>query len=383
MSGLSVNTGSTNNNIINPSVAPKMKFEGKFNYPVITLGSNQHDGGFYSLNGGRSWDAVDTGAYNTEYTVIGANGLGSYMNLSPNLNDVCVWSWISSGGGGGSIKHLSHDGGRTWTDTYYGSSNFEYSHFNKDTNNIYLGGWAGGSQKSIDAGETFTSMTMANSRQPIIFDSSDDENYVYASVLSNAIQRSTNQGFSWTEVSDGGTGSYRIVKCSSSGQYVMSYYGNYNCSVNLSDDYGLTYTQLPNSSEGRADLRRDGSCLIYTAHTVSRIYFSINGGSSWSFIASPWGTNKILTRTDYINKEIYLFSSNNNLIYRVNDDGNNIELVKTLDYNLIAFDTSQYGRGFVYTTYTENDIYFSRNTQTWELIRENDGTNVGRYLMVL
>jgi len=381
MSDLSINTGSTNNNIINPLVTPKLKFEGKFNYPVITLGSNNFDGGLYSLNGGRSWDAPDTLGYTPEYVFIGASGLGSYMNLSSNLNDVCIFSWVASGAGG-SIKHLSHDGGRNWTSTYYGSTNYEYAHFNKDTNNIYLGGWSSGAKKSVDAGETLTTMILDNSRNPILFDSSDDENYVYASYTGNGLQRSTNQGTTWTEVVDGGPGSYRIVKCTADGQYVFGYYGNYSVAVTMSDDYGVTYSTLTNSTESRLDLRRDGSCFMYTAHTVSRIYFSIDQGSNWTFITSPWGSTKVQTRSDYTNGEIYLFTGSSNLIYRVNDDGNDIELVKTLDNTLLTFDASQYGRGFVYTS-TANDIYFSRNSQTWELIREDDGTNVGRYLMIL
>jgi len=388
MSGLSINTGSTNNTIINPLVIPKLKFEGKFNYPVMTLGSNQWDGGLYSINGGRSWDAPDTLEYNPEYTFIIGNGLSSNMNMSPNLTDVCIWSWEQGGGAGDCIRHLSHDAGRNWTSTAFINAKHEYTHWNYDTNNIYLGGWAGGNKKSTDAGDNFTTITMSGGQQAVVFDSSNNENYIYAGMANNeSIQYSTNQGDSWTNVgvSTAGTGNARIVKCTADGQYVIAYYGSYSIEADFSDNYGVSYTNLPNSADAKVEIRRDGSSMMYTSNSTSRIYFSTNQGTSWTFITSPFGNNYSTSfRQDYVNNEIYVWCAGYSTIYRVNDTGDDVELVKTLDYNVNRFETSLYGRGYVYRADApvEGNIYFSRNLQTWELIREGNATNIGVYLSI-
>jgi len=390
MSGLRINTGSTNKTIINPSVTPKFKFEGKFNYPVILLGSNNYDGGVYSLDGGRHWLTIDTLGYDTEQTLLNANAVSSYLNMSPNLLDVCMWSWTQSGSLGGCLKHLSHDAGRTWTTTYYDNAKYQYTHYNYNNNTIYLGGWQGGGLKSTDAGDSFTSLPMLNGIQPLVYDSSDDENYIYAGMTqTKSIQYSTNQGSSWTSisVSTDGSNNARIVKCDGTGQYVFAYYGNYSILLDFSDDYGQTYTPLSNSVNSRGEMKRDGSCFTYISTSTSRIYFSTDQGSSWTYITSPFGNNiSQVYRQDYTNNEIYITCREYPQIYKVNSTGDGLELIKTLNDNVWIFGPSQYGRGYLYTASDsglEGDVYFSRNSQSWELIREKDSTAIGRSPTIL
>jgi hypothetical protein len=261
---------------------------------------------------------------------------------------------------------------------------------NYDTNNIYLGGWQGGGKKSIDAGDTFSTITMANSRQPVIYDSSDDESYIFAGMSqATCIQYSTNQGSSWTEVtiSNNGSNSARVVKCDASGQYVFGYYGTYDIRIDFSNDYGQSFTQLENSANGRPMLKRDASCFTYTSPSTSRIYFSTNQGSSWTYITSPWGSNvNQMQIQDYTNNEIYYYCRGFPQIYKITENNNDLELVKTLDFNVWVLNVSMYGRGFIITeddNGSESNIYFSRNSQTWELIREKDSTNIGRYPTIL
>ena len=216
----------------------------------------------------------------------------------------------------------------------------------------------------------------------IIFDSSDDESYVYAGQANTKIVKySTDQGSNWFDASAGTEGQHTIVKCDSTGQYVLAYYGSGNRGVHLSTDYGISYSAtLTNSVNGLASMKRDGNLIVYCGEPFSNIYYSNNQGSSWSTITNPWGTVKPFFRNDFKNNEIYMYAIGESEIYKFNKDNDGLILVKDTGQSIQVCEPSQYGRGMAFSTVGGTELYYAKNYQTFNKVY--DGTLV-TYIQVL
>lgn len=383
---LKIETSSPNIFRIVPSdVSSKLMLQGDFNYPIIAYGTNiVGGGGGSSYDGGKTWIDASLLSYapTTTWTYLEGGNVGGYTNLSSNGKDVMIWSWPGSA----SIKHLSNDGGRTWTSTYYGgTTNFRWTHWNKNTNNAYIGGWSSANQarKSTDNGVTLT--TLSTGYTTLNFDSADDESYVYgANSNTQNIVISTDQGSSWTAKTVGsGEGDHRVVKCDATGQYVVVYYGNatsHQCSCYVSRDYAATFdAAAPSSAYARVAMTRDAAVIVYDAFADASLFLSNNQGVSWYSVISPFDTSVVFFSEDYVNNTIYAWSRGYNRVYKLNDEKNNFNLFTILDNSVFSFNTSQYGRGFLYSyNIGDTGTFFSRNGQTWEKIRDTAPV----YLMV-
>ena len=316
----------------------------------------------YTLDGGSNWYDGSTGSYTMTYQFLSmTQGAGSRTTVSPNLQDIVIWSL-----GSGVIKHISHDAGETWAWQYFSDSR-EFTHWNKQNNTCYIGGFAVGGLKSTNAGDSFTQMSMGNNA--VCFDSSDDESYVFAGMMNNTTGRSTNQGANWSLISNNGTGDYTVVRCSSSGQYVINFYGARSKQVCFSSNYGASYTALANSTASRATMNRSASIIVYDNPANNRIYISSNQGSSWSYFTSPFGTNVSVTFSpDETTDEVYLWARNDNRLYKINAAKDGVDLVATLPAVVHLLSISSYGRGAAFIAIDQLSVYLSYDKTNWTLV---------------
>jgi hypothetical protein len=372
--------------------ANKLKFLGVVTgVPTLAWGSNSYNGGQYSIDGGRTWVDVDTIEYDTEYTLITDTHLGSYSQISPDQQNIMLWSWLT-GGGSDCIKHLSNDGGVTWTNTFYSSKNYEYTYWNLSSGNGYVGGWANTQgAKTVDNGVTLTEMSSLRNvlgTAPIMFDGADDESIIYSgSAAGKQIGISTDQGTSWdSSIAGGGdAGNFTVVKCSSSGQYVFAYYGTYGRKIWFSNNYASSFIELTDSTNSRPELSRDGNLMVYDdSGSDSSIYVSINKGDTWEKIATPWGSGAdIRFRKEMYTRNIYAFAIGHSEVYKIKEDGTGLELLVDLPNNIFSWAPGQYGKGAIYTKYSAGSgegLYYSKDYYGYAQVKY--GENI-KYIAIL
>lgn len=327
--------------------------------------------GVYSYDNGDTWNNFDYGGYTPTYTIFNPAGLGSYTTFSPkNTNDIMLWSRNTSGR---AQWHMSRDGGQTFNSGVTGTSTiYQYTFFVKNTDDIYITGWGGQNLKStMDTWPSYTSLTTAS----VIMDASDDGDYLYSYKNTGYVEYSTNGGVSWTSVHLPSHTSHGIMKCDASGQYVFYYYGGGNTPLLMSNDYGHSFTGLTANMNARVCLNRDASLFVYNG-SDSNIYYSTNQGTSWSTVASPYGTGTTQFRQNFTTNKIYTFCTDDNRIYEINGSG--LTLKHTTTYTIYGFEHSQYSDKFLYNQSANNNVYLVDNWGTEKLVYNSGNT----YLLV-
>lgn len=112
--------------------------------------------------------------------------------------------------------------------------------------------------------------------------------YIYAGASGNYLYRSSDNGSSWTAITSLGVQSWRKVRCSNSGQYVLAMERNSNYWV--SNDYGATWSTIAVSRDWRGcDVSGDGSTMIIGSFSGNNPRISTDYGVTWG--DSNAGTN--------------------------------------------------------------------------------------------
>jgi hypothetical protein len=113
-----------------------------------------------------------------------------------------------------------------------------------------------------------------------------DGSVIYACSDSGLIKKSVNYGSSWTTVyTDGSSSSFKSISCSNDGKYVLAGYSS-NKQLLLSSDYGATFNLVGTSqSYYKVAMSMNGVYMIGSING-SGLYYSINSGSTWTFISN-------------------------------------------------------------------------------------------------
>jgi PKD repeat protein len=310
------------------------------NTNIMYMGTGDRDAGdapglgvWKSTNGGASWVVSNTG--------MGNRTVGKLI-MDPTNHNI-ILAATSSG------VYRSTDAGANWTKTS-ATANFKDIRFHPANSSIVYATASGDFYRSTNGGVSFTQITSGlptNGQRLVIGVSPANANYVYALVGNSSglvgLYRSTNSGLSFTTRST----SPNILGYSISGtdNSSQAWYdldiavdpNNINTiyagGVNIwkSTDGGSTWSIVAHwiGSSSVAAVHADQHCMVFKPGTSSLyagcdggLYYTTNGGSSWTDITSGMAISQIykfgqsLTTAD---KLISGFQDNGTAIYSGNN----------------------------------------------------------------
>ena len=369
-----------------------LRLIGKYGYPLITNG-NEYNGNTpwfakYTLDGGSHWLDIE---FPPVHDDIWLNTMDNtkplYSGIAPDMKHILLVSLynINHVSDSGIYITKSSDGGLNWDTQYH--SNMHYAgkaiFIKQHPQTLYLGCWfSGGNKKTTDFGDNWSDI---NGLSDVIvnFDASDDGKYVYGGTKSNGkINRSTDSGSTWSEVTVTGIDYYLMVYSDSTGQYVLTQYDNSDPNntqkVALSTNYGVSWTVFNDTAGSHTILSKDANLIVYTDTTNHKIKVSVDKGTTFITHDNPWNTTdskNIGYSYNLITKMGYLYLKGNSKVYRIDRLGR-IQLATTLPTNVDTFYISKFGRGLAYTTSSLDALYFSTNGVKWAKIYDGDVGNI-------
>jgi len=193
----------------------------------------------------------------------------------------------------------------------------------------------------------------------------DSEGTIYSTILNFGLFKSTNDGYSWSQLKGSPIQRWTTeILLNSNENLVLSTLGVY-----VSTDKGLTWIQsnLPQSSVLKLEKTFSGSLL---ASTQYGIYRSSDGGYNWSEVNTGFLMFSDLTNVD----NGYVFASGFDGIFKSTDDG--------LSWEITSFDSGNIAKifwnGNSLFAYDNSNIKYYRSTdygEDWELLSTPEEMN--------
>jgi hypothetical protein len=193
----------------------------------------------------------------------------------------------------------------------------------------------------------------------------DSEGTIYSTILNFGLFKSTNDGYSWSQLKGSPIQRWTTeILLNSNENLVLSTLGVY-----VSTDKGLTWIQsnLPQSSVLKLEKTFSGSLL---ASTQYGIYRSSDGGYNWSEVNTGFLMFSDLTNVD----NGYVFASGFDGIFKSTDDG--------LSWEITSFDSGNiatiFWNGNSLFAYDNSNIKYYRSTdygEDWELLSTPEEMN--------
>lgn len=96
------------------------------------------------------------------------------------------------------------------------------------------------------------------------------------------ILKSVNYGANWVEIFNNSDKTIRSICCSGDGQHLLICYTGNNV-LSISHDFGLTYSDVGESAEYyKIAMSSNGLSIACSTTNSTTLYYSINGGQTWS-----------------------------------------------------------------------------------------------------
>jgi photosystem II stability/assembly factor-like uncharacterized protein len=209
------------------------------------------------------------------------------------------------------------DGGTNWVNITVQNDIYYYSQIEfLDANKGFLSGLTNGGQviayKTLDAGETWTAVTNANN----ILDMSVSyvtDNVLYSVGANQKVSKSVDGGNSWTTIKSGMIGMYYFA--TSFKDFNNGVISGEDGEVLLTTDGGTTWTQVLNTSyENLYGLKFIGNKII-TSGTDHNIYYSEDSGTTWVALnTSSTATGTLYAIETFANGDLLLCGSQGSIL---------------------------------------------------------------------
>ena len=260
---------------------------------------------FISYDGGESWEVLES---------LSSAAQGKDINAVECLDD----GTLLAGGPTISGKYYkSTDGGETWQYSYYSSAggiyDIDVSQSNPDIIYLAVSGSASSSVnrivlKSVDGGESWSYFNMIGflpvgaSAVSIAIDPDDPETVFFAAksgISEGYVMATFDGGENWEDKSSNLPASKPYNTVAIAGQKVYlgggQLFGGNVMGLYESDNYGTSWQSIsasfPNKVVNDILIDPDDNDKMYVATEGDGIYFTTNGGASWTYNTSGAGDN--------------------------------------------------------------------------------------------
>ena len=336
-------------------------------------------GFYYSTNNGQTWTQKNTGladintntmlkivAHNNDLYIGGVSGFfknDTYLTMNwANVANIDVYELYSDGailmrGGEWDGFRYSDNNGATWKGTSEGLTDF-ISGLTSDGTNLFSAGYGTGVTKMNSAGTWSNVNNFAETGGA--YDVCMHKGILFASRADvNAIQKSTNQGATWTASASGIPANVTPFQLISDGTHLFAACSNNH--IYRSDNDGVTWLQTAINKVIVAIDEENGTLW---AVTDSGIFSSPNNGNSWTFA----GLNGASLTTIMVNNGRIIVGTDSYGVYVSDDNGTNWNLSTTgmnsvFVYGLYAIDNQRIVAG----TNGDGIFYSGNNGNTWTL----------------
>lgn len=278
-----------------------------------------------------------------------------YVNTMVGSSDK-KYIYCAVRGGSSSYLMKSDDYGSTFSQITVDNSNTNANGIDCSDNgqHIAIGYWTSVLNISNDYGQTWSNIYVSTIPAPAV---SADGQYMYGGDWTNSggrIYRSTDYGGSFPNSTTHVGYNTGTMICDLSGQYIVA--GNKYGGSAYSTDYGVTFNTLVSGSYEyyNININDDGSVIAGTDESTNNVKFSLDYGSTFSEISSPFtsGTDiyvEIPYSGDY-KHDIFCRQRGTALFYKMNSTHDGWDLVHT------------FGENVDNCVVTSNNIYVVNNT---------------------
>jgi photosystem II stability/assembly factor-like uncharacterized protein len=337
---------------------------------------------YITSNGGDSWGTsinLHTSGWYFSSSKFGLSSSGITVDPT-NENRAYSGTWFS--------VWRTDNKGKDWTVKPYGletSCAFDCTVNPNNPNELYECHADIGLFKSTNKGQTWTRISAVGVNcWTIAIDKSTNPITVYAgtgrwsgSTTSGKIYKSTDNGNSWSDTSNGLTDSrIRSIAIDPTNPSIV-YSGHTNGKIYKSTNKGGSWSQkssgLGSSEVLRIIVDSSNHNTLYAALKKSGVYKSINGGDSWSSINSGIGTTEIYdVAMSPNNNDIIFAAAKNDGIYRSTNAGANwIKVLPDYCGKSLAIDSNSVvyaGGKSHWSSFTHTGLYRSIDGIVWERI---------------
>ncbi|MDL1976301.1 MAG: hypothetical protein LWX55_16325, partial [Deltaproteobacteria bacterium] len=337
---------------------------------------------YITSNGGDSWGTsinLHTSGWYFSSSKFGFSSSGITVDPT-NENRAYSGTWLS--------VWRTDNKGKDWTVKPYGletSCAFDCTVNPNNPNELYECHADIGLFKSTNKGQTWTRISAVGVNcWAIAIDKSTNPITVYAgtgrwsgSTTGGKIYKSTDNGNSWSDTSNGLTDSrIRSIAIDPTNPSIV-YSGHTNGKIYKSTNKGGSWSQkssgLGSSEVLRIIVDSSNHNTLYAALKKNGVYKSIDGGDSWSSINSGIGTTEIYdVAMSPNNHDIIFAAAKNDGIYRsTNAGGSWIKVLPDYCGKSLAIDSNSvvYAGGKSYwSSFTQTGLYRSIDGIVWERI---------------
>jgi photosystem II stability/assembly factor-like uncharacterized protein len=216
--------------------------------------------------------------------------------------------------------HITHDGGKTWTNASSGYTAMRFMDiFIQDQSTIFMSGNDGIIIRSIDGGKSWQTMNSGTTQQlwGIHF---LDKDLGFAVGSYGTIIKTTNGGSDWEPVSTGISNLFYDVFFNDKG---IGFASGSNV-LWKTDDYGehwapVTYFPFEAPADWIRSIKMISDLIGYACADIGRIYKTTDGGDHWERLVS--GTQEALFDVDFVDELNGMICGFNGTILKTNDGG--------------------------------------------------------------
>lgn len=310
---------------------------------IVTQGNNVFigniDGVYRSVNNGENWTKVNDGLNDSTVNVLAINA-----------------SRIFAGTNNGKV-FFSDDNGQQWNEIEGAFPNKKVGSFAFSGQEILVGFHGAGVYKSEDDGNSWA-LASSNGLQNKVVECLAIINNTIIAGTTNGLWRSLNNGETWTSIS--GFGGYHVNACVN---FKGEFYIGTSSNAAYRSDNGINWTQIPDVVNQSFSSLSFNSSHLYAATTIGVIKTS-DFGSTWQHISD----NLIATSIPFlIKKWQYLFASALGL-YRTDEIGEAWEPT----WPIARANSAIFKGSDLYVGFSSFSVYRSKDFGlTWEFVGEN------------